>query len=495
MPHDTIITGGTIHTAARSFRADIAIQGEKIAAIGEPGSFSASAPAGGLETRPTVIDAAGMDILPGCIDVHVHLALPFCGTVSCDDFESGSRAAASGCITTLLDFAIPADGQTLQQADQTWHDKARGKSIVDYAWHLAIIRPAHIAEIPAMVKAGRPTFKEFMIYESEGWSSDDAMIYGALEAAKREGGMLLLHAESPRVLDLLIARSRTPELMRMMGARLHATTRPNFVEAEAIERAIRWCEVTGGALYIVHMSTGEGADLVKAARARGVNVWAETCVQYLTLDDSVFERPDGHLFACCPQVKKPADIVRLWDAVSGGSGGAGAHGRDARATSTGEISVVSTDTCSFTREQKDMWRTPEGYGDFTRIPMGLPGLDTMIPIMYTHGVRAGRMSINRLVELCSTNPARLMGLGHRKGDIAPGLDADIAIIDPKRTFIIKPGQPPLQSRCDWSPYQGRGLGGFAHTTLVRGTPVVLNGRVIGEPGHGIFLERHGVGRL
>jgi dihydropyrimidinase len=229
------------------------------------------------------------------------------------------------------------------------------------------------------------------------------------------------------------------------------------------------------------MSTAEGADLVKSARARGVSVRAETCVQYLALDDSVFAREDGHLFACCPQVKKPRDIARLWDAVSQ---------RDAD-----EVSVVSTDTCSFTRKQKDMWRTPEGYGDFTRIPMGLPGLDTLVPIMYTHGVRAGRLSINRLVELCATNPARIMGLGHRKGDIAPGLDADIAIIDPHNTVTVQAGHPPLQSRCDWSPYEGQRLGGFAHTTLVRGTPVVREGRVVGRPGHGRFLERHGVGRL
>ena len=221
--------------------------------------------------------------------------------------------------------------------------------------------------------------------------------------------MLLVHAESSRVLDELIARHHTPELMSRYGARLHPMTRPNFIEAEAIQRAITWAEVTGGRLYIVHMSTAEGADLVKAAQARGVDVYAETCAQYLVLDDSVFEGPDGHLFACCPQVKKKTDQERLWK---------GLH--------DGEVSVVSTDTCTFSRAQKARWE-----GDWTKIPMGLPGLETLLPIVYTHGVLAGRLTPAEFVAKCCTNPARLMGLYPRKGVIAVGSDADIAIIDPR----------------------------------------------------------------
>jgi dihydropyrimidinase len=474
MPFDTLVLNGTVHTVRGSSRADIAIKDGLIAAVGSPGSLGAAA--------GEVFDASGMDVIPGCLDVHVHLALPFCGTVSCDDFDAGSRAAASGGITTVIDFAIPGRGESLADADAVWHAKSDGRSIVDYAWHLALTDRRHLAEIPAMVRRGLPTFKAFMIYESEGWNADDAMLFAALEACREHAGMLLLHAESPRVLDLLIERRHHPDEMRRLGARLHALTRPNFVEAEAIERAIHWSSVTGGPLYIVHLSTAEGADLVRDAQARGVPVLAETCVQYLVLDDTVFDRPDGHLFACCPQVKKPRDVQCLWSALSRGS----------------ELSVVSTDTCSFTRQQKGMWWNPEGnYGDWTRIPMGLPGLDTMVPLMYTLGVQQGRLSINRLVELCATNPARLMGLAGRKGDIAPGFDADLAIIDPRRRVRVVPAGRPepatLHSRADWSPYEGMELAGFAHTTLVRGTPVVRDHSVVGAPGHGRFLERRGVG--
>lgn len=476
MDFDTLIIGGTVHTASRSLVADIGIRSGRIAAVGQPGTL-------GSQARER-IDATGMEVIPGCLDVHVHLALPFCGTVSCDDFESGSRAAASGCVTTVMDFAIPERGQTLAQADAAWRRKAESRSMVDYAWHMAITDRVHLGEIPAMIRRGLPTFKEFMIYESEGWSADDGMMFVALEACRDYGGMLMLHAESPRVLDLLISRVHTPEDMRRLGASLHRITRPNFVEAEAIERAIHWSDVTRGPLYIVHMSTREGADLVRAAQARGVPVLAETCVQYLTLDDSVLDRPDGHLFACCPQVKKQADIHRLWQALQHGS----------------EISVVSTDTCSFTREQKGMWWVGDretGYGDWTKIPMGLPGLDTMVPLMYTLGVRSGMISMNRLVELCSAAPARIMGLSGRKGDISPGYDADIAIIDPEHRRRVTPRseggaggkEVTLQSRCDWSPYAGMELLGFAHTTLVRGNVVVRDHQVVGAPGTGRFLER------
>ena len=460
MKFDTIIAGGTIHTAESSFAGDIGIKGEQIALVAEPGTLPQSS---GKRT----INAKGKDVIPGCLDVRVHLALPFCGTVSCDDFDSGSRAAASGCVTTVIDFAIPGSGQTLADADAIWHAKSDGISMVDYTWHMALTDRSHVREIPAMVERGLPTFKSFMIYESEGWNSDDAMLFAALEQVRRHDGMLLLHAESSRVLDLLIERHHTPAKMKKHGARLHAKTRPNFIEAEAIERAIHWCRVTDGPLYIVHMSTGEGADLVRAAQADGVPVLAETCIQYLCLDDSVFARRDGHLFACCPQVKKKADIARLWEAIETGGD---------------EVCTVSTDTCSFTREQKAMWN-----GDFTKIPMGMPGLDTMVPLLYTLGVAECRITMNRLVELCSRNPARIMGLGERKGNIAPGYDADIAIIDPKRR--VKVDWKKLQSRCDWSPFQGWELGGFAHTTLVRGTPVVEGYKVTGKNGHGRFLER------
>src|SRR6185436_19652491 len=370
------------------------------------------------------------------LDVHVHLELPFCGTVSADDYRTGTRAGARGGVTTLIDFAIPYAGESLGQAADNWHKKAEGKSLIDYTFHICITRwNEHKSQIKEMVDRGFTTFKEFMIYESEGWQSDDRALYGTLEKMKEYGTMLLVHAESARVLDELIARHHTPELMEKYGARLHRMTRPNFIEAEAIQRAVQWCEATGGQLYIVHMSPAEGSDIVRAAQGRGVPVLAETCAQYLVLDDSVFEGEDGHLFACCPQVKKPKDVERLW-----------------RGLRDGEVSVVSTDTCTFTREQKAMWN-----GDWTKIPMGLPGLETLLPLVYTRGVLEDRISLEEMTLKLSTNPAKIMGLYPQKGAIEVGADADLAIIHPDRTFTVDCDT--METNADWSPYQGRDVAG------------------------------------
>src|SRR4051812_20668978 len=337
------------------------------------------------------------------------------GAVSADDYRTGTRAGARGGVTTVIDFAIPYAGESLGQAADNWLRKAEGKSLIDYTFHICITRYAeHKSQIAGMVKRGFTTFKEFMIYESEGWQSDDRALFGTLEKMREYGAMLLVHAESSRVLDELIARSHTPELMQEHGARLHRMTRPNFIEAEAIQRVVQWCEATGGRLYIVHMSTGEGADIIRAAQARGVPVIAETCVQYLVLDDSVFDREDGHLFACCPQLKKPKDVARLWEGLR--------HG---------EVSVISTDTCTFTRDQKAMWE-----GDWTKIPMGMPGLETLMPLAYTRGVLDGRISLEEMCMKLSTNPAKIMGLYPRKGAIQIGADADLAIIHPKNRMTV-----------------------------------------------------------
>jgi dihydropyrimidinase len=272
-------------------------------------------------------------------------------------------------------------------------------------------------------------------------------------------------------LDELIERHHTPELMARYGAMLHAITRPNFIEAEAIQRVVTWSEATGGCLYVVHMSTAEGTDIIKSAQHRGVNVYAETCAQYLVLDDSVFDRPDGHLYACCPQVKKQTDQLRLW-----------------RGLVDGEVSVISTDTCSFSREQKNRWN-----GDWTKIPMGLPGLETLIPIVYTHGVLDGRISLERFVETCSSNPAKLMGLYPRKGVLAAGSDADIVILDPTQRLKVDPLT--MEGGADWSPYFGWELAGFAEHTFVRGRQIVDNYRCIATDGTGVWLPRETPGQL
>ena len=463
MKLDTIVKGGNVVTPAGSFVGDVGIVGEKIAALGT----NLDAVKG-----VKVIDAAGHHVIPGVLDVHVHLELPFCGTVSADDYRTGTRAAARGGVTTLIDFAIPYAGESLDQAADNWMKKAEGKSLIDYTFHICITRwNDHKDQIKGMVDRGFTTFKEFMIYESEGWQSDDRAMFGTLEKMKEYGTMLLVHAESARVLDELIARSHTPELMKKYGARLHPMTRPNFVEAEAIQRAVQWSEVTGGQLYIVHMSTGEGADIVRAAQSRGVPVLAETCVQYLVLDDSVFEREDGHLFACCPQLKKPKDVDRLWKGLR-----------------TGEVSVVSTDTCTFNREQKAMWN-----GDWTKIPMGMPGLETLMPLTYTHGVLGGKISLEDMCMKLSTNAARIMGLFPKKGAIQVGADADIAIIHPKKTHKVSSSDGSMETNADWSPYEGWDLAGFARTTLSRGEVIVDDYRVVGSEGRGQWLPRKTAG--
>ena len=462
MSHDLVITNATVIGPGGRSVVDVAVSGETIAAVGS----------GLADDAKAVVDAKGKWLIPGGVDVHVHLELPFCGTTSSDDWASGTRAAARGGVTTVIDFAIPYGGESLQDAFENWSAKARDKACIDYCFHLAITDwNRHGPEMAKMVAGGCPTFKEFMIYASEGWQSDDRAIFNTLERCKSLGAMLLVHAESSRVLDELIARHHTPELMSEYGARLHAITRPDFIEAEAIQRAIAWAEATGGRLYIVHMSTAKGADLVKAARARGVDVYAETCAQYLVLDDSVFGRPEGHLFACCPQVKTPRDQERLWKGLDGG-----------------EVCVVSTDTCTFTREQKARWG-----GDWTKIPMGLPGLETLIPIVFTHGVKAGRLSAEQLVEKCCTNPAKVMGLYPRKGVIAPGSDADLVLIDPEKTTVVD--HAAMETNADWSPYQGWTLGGFAESTYSRGRKVVDDYRFIGEPGWGRWLPREKAGAI
>ncbi len=456
MTFDSLVTGGLVVTPAGATHADIGIRDGKIAAIGT------DLPREGA----TVVDATGHYVLPGVLDVHVHLALPFCGTTSADDYTTGTRAAARGGVTTLIDFAIPYEGESLQDAVDNWHAKARGRAMIDYTFHVCITRwDDHHDQIAGMAAQGFSTFKEFMIYGSEGWQSDDRSLFATLETMRELGTMLLVHCESPRVLDEMIARHHTPERMEQYGARLHAMSRPNFIEAEAIQRAVTWSEVTGGQLYVVHMSTAEGTEIVKAAQARGVPVLAETCAQYLVLDDEVFGRDDGHLFACCPQLKKPADVERLWEGL-----------RD------GEVSVVSTDTCTFSREQKAMWE-----GDFTKIPMGLPGLETLLPLVYTRGVLEGRISLETLVARLSTDPARIMGLYPRKGAIQVGADADLAILHPTRRHTIRPDE--METNADWSPYEGWELAGFARTTLSRGEVIVDDYRVVGEAGRGQWLPR------
>ena len=455
---DLIIKGGRIVTAEGSYKGDIGIEKGKIKAIAD------KLPQNSAKT----IDARGKVVFPGAIDVHVHLQLPFCGTVSTDDFENGTKAAACGGVTTVIDFAIQKKGDTIKKAVDNRRAEADGKVAIDYALHAVPTdwNEKTKNELKKLFDEGYSSFKMFMIYAKEGMISDDDALFAALEETSRFGGMVGVHAESVRVLDLLIDRYHNPKDMKKYGAYCHVLSRPNYIEAEAIQRAVKWAESTGGKLYIVHMSTADGAEIIRDAKRRGLNVYAETCTQYLLLDDSVYKKPDGYLYGICPQVKKKADSERLWEAIA-----------------AGDISVVSTDTCTFNKKQKAMWK-----GDFTKMAFGMPGVETLLPLIYSHGVGKKRINENQLVQLLCTNPAKLMGMYPEKGNISIGADADLVVFDPKKKVTLS--HKNLQTNCDWSPYEGFKLKGYPDTTISRGEIVGSKGKFVGKVGHGRFIKRH-----
>ncbi|MCK5151355.1 MAG: dihydropyrimidinase [Candidatus Thorarchaeota archaeon] len=460
--YDLIVKDGNIITATESIDADIGVEDGKIVAIEK-----------GLKSGPdtSVIDAKGKFVFPGGIDVHVHLQLPFSGTVSADDFENGTKAAACGGVTTVIDFAIQQKGNTIMEAVKARQAEADPNVCIDYGLHAAITdwNENTQEEIKQVIDYGIPTFKMFMIYKNEGWMADDGMLFQALEETMKHGGHIGVHAESNDILNMLIERYAKEK--EKWGAYGHTLSRPCYTEEEAIIRAIKWAEATGGKLYIVHMSTGEGADAVRAAKERGVRVHAETCPQYLLLDDEVFKGENGHLYATCPQIKKPHDSERLWKGLL-----------------EGDVEIVATDTCTFTTKQKAAWN-----GDFRKIPFGMPGVETMIPLMYSEGVGKRGLSLNQLVALVSTNPAKLFGMYPEKGAIEVGSDADILIYDPDRKVTIHAGD--LQTNCDWSPFEGWKLQGYPHVTISRGKVVAKQGNFVGSVGHGKFIQRKPHGNL
>ncbi|MHA2298889.1 MAG: dihydropyrimidinase [Candidatus Hodarchaeales archaeon] len=459
---DLIIKGGTIITTTEKYVADVGIEDGKIKVIGDLASGN------GIKT----IDATGKLIMPGFIDAHVHLSLPFSGTISADTFETGTRAAAAGGVTTVVDFAIQTKGSSLKEAIKSRKAEADGEVFVDYSLHGGITDWENTkSELPAIINEGISSFKMFMIYRNEGWLATDPMLIKALEETKKLGGMIQVHAESVDLLDSLIAEYHNKEEMEKHGAWLHVVTRPNIIEAEAIQRAITWAEYTGGHLYIVHMSTGEGADLVKAARARGVNVIAETCPQYLILNEKVFKGENGHYYATCPQIKSEKDGQRLWLGLQEGS-----------------VHTIGTDTCTFNTEQKDMWN-----GDFTKIPFGLPGTELMVSLLYSEGVQTGKISVTKMVELGSANPAKVYGMYPQKGCLNIGADADIVVFDPDKEVTVD--YQNMETNCDWNPFQGRLLKGYPHLTMVRGKVIGKEGKCVGEKGYGKFVKRGSSGNF
>jgi dihydropyrimidinase len=460
----TLITGGTIVTPAGTISADVLISGEQVAALGQPGSEVAAAWAG---TADQVIDATGKYVLPGGIDAHTHMEMPFGGTFSADTFETGTRAAAWGGTTTIIDFAVQPKGTSLLAALDAWHAKADGNCAVDYGFHMIVsdVNEATLKEMSACVDAGVTSFKMFMAYPGVFYATDGEILL-AMQQAARIGALTMMHAENGIAIDQLVAQA----LAAGRGDPLeHGLTRPPELEAEATSRAITLAAVTGAPLYIVHLSAAHALEKVTLARDTGQNVFAETCPQYLYLSLDDLARPDfeGAKYVASPPLRTPAHQDSLWRGLR----------RD-------DLSVVSTDHCPFCfREQKEL-----GRGDFSKIPNGIPGVEHRMDLLH-QGVAAGELSLARWVEVASATPARMFGLYPRKGVIAPGSDADIVIYDPAARQVISARTHHMN--VDYSAYEGMEITGQVETVLSRGKIVLDAGEYHGEPGHGQFLRRDG----
>ena len=457
MRFDTILKSGTIVTATDTYSADVGIAGEKISAI-----------AAGLsaENAARAIDATNCFVMPGGIDVHTHLDMPFGGTTSADDFESGTTAAAFGGTTTLIDFAIQYKGQSLRTAFDTWMKKAEGKAAIDYAFHCIVtdLPDAQLDEMPALVRDGVSSFKLFMAYPGV-FMLDDAAIFRAMSRAAECGGLICMHAENGGAIDVIVRRALAEG---KRAPKYHALTRPTTAEAEATGRAIALAEMAGAPVHIVHLSCNDALEKVREARDRGLPVYAETCPQYLYLSIENFDAPgfEGAKYVFTPPLREKWHQEKLWQGLA----------RD-------DLQLVSTDHCPFCyKEQKEL-----GRDDFTKIPNGGPGIEHRLSLVYTGGVHGKHFSPNRFVQLVSTAPAKLFGLYPQKGTIAVGSDADLIVFDTAREETISAKTHHM--RVDYSMFEGIRTKGAPKLTMSRGRVIVENGKFTGRAGSGQFLRR------
>ena len=451
-----LIKHGTIVTATDRYQGDVFIDGERISTIGTSLSIPAD----------RTIDATGKYLFPGGIDVHTHLDMPFGGTTSADDFESGTVAAAHGGTTTIVDFAIQYKGQTLHHAWETWMKKAEGKAAIDYGFHMIVtdLSDQVEQEMDALVRQGVTSFKLFMAYPGVFMLDDATHLPGA--AADRQERRHDLHARRERRRDRRVGETALAE--GKTAPKYHALTRPARAEAEATHRAIALAEMADVPIYIVHLSAAEALEMVTEARDRGLPAYAETCPQYLFLSYDNYEEPgfEGAKYVMSPPLRAEGHQDRLW-----------------RGLAFNDLQAISTDHCPFCmKEQKTI-----GEGDFSKIPNGAPGIETRMSLVYDGGVRTGRISLNRFVELTSTSPAKIFGLFPRKGTIAPGSDADIVVFDPERT--IRLSARTLHMKVDYNPYEGREVTGATDTVVSRGRVIVDGGTFTGRAGAGAFLQR------
>ncbi|MGA2344434.1 MAG: dihydropyrimidinase [Candidatus Sulfotelmatobacter sp.] len=457
MGFDTIIRNGSVVTATDTYTADVAIVNGKITAIGT------DLPA---QNAGRILDATGKLVLPGGIDVHTHLDMPFGGTTSADDFETGTRAAAFGGTTTLIDFAIQYKGQPLRQAFDTWMSKAANKAVCDYAFHCIVtdVSGGQLSEMNDLVHEGVTTFKLFMAYPGV-FMLDDGSIFKALQTTAKNGGMVCMHAENGSAIDVIVQQALAEG---KRAPKYHALTRPTTAEAEAVGRAIALAEMAGAPIYIVHLSCNDALEKIREARDRGLPVYAETCPQYLYLSLENMDAPgfEGAKYVFTPPLREKWHQEKLWNGLK--------HDH---------LQVVSTDHCPFCfKEQKEM-----GRDDFTKIPNGGPGVEHRMSLIYSGGVASGRFNANRFVELVSTTPAKLFGLYPRKGTIAVGSDADLVIFDPHRKHTISAATHHM--RVDYSMFEGIQVTGMPDVVLSRGRVVVENDKFLGRAGQGEFLRR------
>ncbi len=453
----TLIRNGTVVTAGNTFPADVLIEGESIREV------RAGIP---INAADRVIDATGMLLLPGGIDVHTHLDMPFGGTTSSDDFETGTRAAAIGGTTTIVDFAIQARGTKMRDALDTWWRKAEGKACIDYGLHMIVtdLGTSGLEDMDDLVREGVASFKLFMAYPNV-LMVDDATIFKALSQTAKNGALVCMHAENGGVIDVIVQRALAEGKTAPI---YHAMTRPVKAEAEAVHRAIALAEMAGAPVYIVHLSSEEALNQVREARDRGVPAFAETCPQYLLLSIEELARPgfEGAKYVFTPPLREKENLPKLWDGLK--------HDH---------LQVVSTDHCPFCFEDQKVL----GINDFTKIPNGGPGVENRLHLIHHHGVNAGKLTLNRFVEITSTAPARIFGMYPKKGAIAPGSDADIVIWNPLAGHIISAKTHNM--RVDYSMFEGFEVKGNAEKVLSRGEVIVEKGKYLGRVGRGQYLRR------
>jgi dihydropyrimidinase len=452
----TLIKNGQVVTAVDNYTADILVEDGRVSLIGARLDMDAD----------KVIDAANRLVIPGGIDPHTHMELPFGGTFASDDFRTGTIAAAHGGTTTIIDFAVQYHGQSLIEAVDNWHRKAEGKTAIDYGFHLIAtdLPDERIPEMKRLIGEGVMSFKLFMAYPGV-FLVDDATIYRAMKAAGAAGGLICMHAENGVVINEIIKNALAEG---KTAPRYHALTRPTKAEAEGVHRAIAIAEMADSPVYIVHLSCSDALEEVREARDLGIAAYAETCPQYLFLDYSLYEREgfEGAKWVMTPPLREKWNQDKLWQGLRGN-----------------DLQVVSTDHCPFCfKEQKEM-----GRDDFTKIPNGGPGVEHRMSLVYNGGVVGGRISLNRFVELTSTAAAKLFGLFPRKGTIAVGSDADIVIFDPEEEMTIS--SETHHMNVDYSAYEGMKVRGVTKTVLSRGRVIIEDGKYTGRAGDGEFLRR------